>query len=41
MTTQVIETNATFEAVRTLSPAIVARSEEIERGRASVSMRER
>ena len=33
MTTQVIDTNATFEAVRTLSPAIVARSEEIERGR--------
>jgi indole-3-acetate monooxygenase len=33
MTTQVIETNATFEAVRTLSPALVARSEEIERGR--------
>ena len=33
MTTQVIETNATFEAVRTLSPALVARSDEIERGR--------
>jgi indole-3-acetate monooxygenase len=33
MAIQVIETSATFEAVRTLSPAIVARSEEIERGR--------
>ena len=33
MTTQVIDTNATFKAVRRLSPAIVARSEEIERGR--------
>ena len=31
MTTQVIDTDATFEAVQTLSPAIVARSEEIER----------
>ena len=33
MTTQVNDTNATFEAVRTLSSAIAARSEEIERGR--------
>ena len=33
MTTHIIERSATFEAVRTLSPAIVARSEEIERGR--------
>src|SRR4029453_4117507 len=33
MTTQVSETNTCLEAVRTLAPAIVARSEEIERGR--------
>jgi len=33
MTTQAIETNATFEAVGTLAPGIVARSAEIERGR--------
>jgi alkylation response protein AidB-like acyl-CoA dehydrogenase len=33
MTTRVTETTATLEAVRTLAPAIVARSEEIERGR--------
>jgi indole-3-acetate monooxygenase len=33
MTTQVSETSTTLEAVRTLAPAIVARSEEIERGR--------
>jgi alkylation response protein AidB-like acyl-CoA dehydrogenase len=33
MTTHIIERTATFDAVRTLAPAIVARSEEIERGR--------
>jgi indole-3-acetate monooxygenase len=33
MTTQMNETNTSLEAVRTLAPAIVARSEEIERGR--------
>jgi indole-3-acetate monooxygenase len=33
MTTHIIERSATFEAVRTLSPAIAARSEEVERGR--------
>jgi indole-3-acetate monooxygenase len=33
MNTQVSETSTTLEAVRTLAPAIVARSEEIERGR--------
>jgi alkylation response protein AidB-like acyl-CoA dehydrogenase len=33
MTTRVSETNTSLEAVRTLAPAIVARSEEIERGR--------
>jgi indole-3-acetate monooxygenase len=33
MTTQMNETNTSLEAVRTRAPAIVARSEEIERGR--------
>jgi alkylation response protein AidB-like acyl-CoA dehydrogenase len=33
MTTQVSETSTTLEAVRTLAPAMVARSEEIEHGR--------
>ena len=33
MALRMIETSATFEAVRTLSPAIVARSEEVEGGR--------
>ena len=33
MTTQVSETRTTLEATRTLAPAIVARSEEIDRGR--------